>query len=433
MVSIAQFGTFEVDNYGDRLFPVILEKELASRLSGFKLQLYSPLPEHNSDTIKPIIIPGNRSCFSEDRALDAIILGGGDIISFRGNIAPFYQHHWHHRMSPHTACWAIPTIHRPPGVPVIWNAPGVPYEFTKDQAAFIRHLAAQTDYLSVRDEISLSHLRHAGIDQPVAVVPDTALMLPKHFPADELKPFATKIFEVFGCGIGEPILFQIHPAISEKLIPDITRHLHKLKAKLGRPVLLLPIGNCHHDRVILEKLKMSSGGVFQLVEDKLDVLNMAAVIAHAGCFIGTSLHGNVTAFAYQVPHLIYNAASLAKLRGFTQLIQEPDRCFEDYNDMLNRCDLLNKRPSSDLFNKLCGQITNHFDHIATIILKTESSYVKQYDTSLLVDHIQVIHDMQKWKEQLDQIQNSKAWHLACLLKKVMNRLPFVKILLNRDH
>lgn len=429
MLSIAQFGTFEVENYGDRLFPLILEKELALRFPAFKLQLFSPLTEPNSKTIKPIL---NSSSLFSLFSPDAIMIGGGDIISFSNQIAACYQQKWPYKMSPHTACWAVPSIQRPSGIPIIWNAPGVPFKFTHDQAILVRTLAAEVDYLSVRDEISLSHLREAGVKQEIAVVPDTAILLPKYFPAEELKSKAMQILQDFNLAIGEPILFQMHPAISEKLIPTIVSVLRQLKTKLKRPVLLLPIGYCHQDHDILYKVKEASKGEFLLIEENLDPISITSLIAHSSCFIGTSLHGNIAAFAYQIPHVIYNGSSgLAKLKGFAQLIQEEERCISDLQDLLSQSSLLLKKPSSQMIKKLSHQVNLHFDHIEKIILQAHSNYTTHLDPSLLENYIQLIYDIQSYKDQLNQIYHSNAWQLISMLKKTIFQVPFAKFIFNR--
>ena len=40
---IAQIGTFDLENYGDLLFPIILENELRERLKDLELILFSPV------------------------------------------------------------------------------------------------------------------------------------------------------------------------------------------------------------------------------------------------------------------------------------------------------------------------------------------------------------------------------------------------------
>ena len=40
---IAQIGTFDLENYGDLLFPVILENELKKRIQNVEIVLFSPI------------------------------------------------------------------------------------------------------------------------------------------------------------------------------------------------------------------------------------------------------------------------------------------------------------------------------------------------------------------------------------------------------
>lgn len=402
MYSIAQFGTFEVENYGDLLFPIIFEKEISQRLRSFKIQLYSPL---GNDSIKPIIPNKNSSLFSNTPP-HAIVIGGGDIISFSTNIASCYKKGWHSIISPHAACWALPSIQRPAGVPIIWNAPGAPFLFTQEQAEIVRVLANEVDYLSVRDSISLSYLQQAGVEKDIAIIPDTVCNLAQHFPKEEIKLIAKKLFEPLGLEIGEPLVFQMHLAVNEDQLPEIAQTLLQLKEILKRPILLLPIGYCHEDHYILEKLKMISPQNFLLLEEKLDPLNLIAVIAHAGCFIGTSLHGNITAFAYQIPHVIYNAAKLTKLKGFSELINEPQRCITHIQQLHSRYSLLQVPPQFSTLQQICAQIKKHFDCIASLMIKGSTAQQAHHDRELLTQYLYLTHQIEKLREDLQQTSQS---------------------------
>jgi hypothetical protein len=42
-IRVCQWGTFDVANYGDRLFPLIARDQLASRLPNLELVCHAPL------------------------------------------------------------------------------------------------------------------------------------------------------------------------------------------------------------------------------------------------------------------------------------------------------------------------------------------------------------------------------------------------------
>lgn len=430
MNSLALFGTFEVDNYGDRLFPIIFQKEMCSRLPEYTLQLYSPLDSLEGG-VKAILSDGSSHCFSDLKA-DAIIVGGGDIISFAVNFASLYRQYWHHKMSPHVACWAMPAIHCHSHIPLIWNAPGVPTLFTEEQALVVRALCERVDYLSVRDELSKLHLQKAKVGNEIIVVPDTVCDISRHFSADSLESKAQEVFGPLGIKLGEALVFQIHPTINEYQLPQIANMLHRLKQLLNCPILLLPIGHCHDDQVVLSELCKVSKQSFQLPSCRLTLLETVATIAHAGSFIGTSLHGNITAFSYGIPHIIYNAAMLSKLRGFADLIQEPFRHATCPQDILEMYPILKRRPSSSVQKMVSQRIATHFDRIAEVIL--QRSYIadvlvahqtrSRHDKEILEKYLSVLSEIRSLKEYYECIERSKAWKLASYLNTISHKLPF---------
>ena len=392
--TIAQFGTFEVDNFGDLLFPLILEWELALRLPSFQLQLFSPLA--NKSHLHPIF--QNNGTVTPCSA-DAVIIGGGDLISFSLDIAADYKRQWNHLIGPHAACWAIPSIHH--SAPLLWNAPGVPFPFTQEQAPLVRALASKACYLSVRDEYSKRHLQEAGVSEPIAIVPDTAILLPNHWTKESLAPLAQKLLKPFQLEKTPFLAFQMHPGL-ERSIPQIAEVLDHLSQSLQQPIVLLPIGFCHQDHRCLSRLHQEAKGRFHFLHKPLDCKSVAAVIAHAGSFIGTSLHGNITAFAYGVPHLIYHAAKLKKLEGFAKLIQEPNRLMVDLRQMIEAQTLLQTIPSRATYQRLVEQATLHFNTIAHHLSHAPKATMPNVD--FRDSYLSLLHVHQKLDRQIQAYQ-----------------------------
>jgi len=414
LFSLAHVGTFEVENYGDLLFPLILQKELSSRISDITYRTYAPLDGKNT---LPIFSKEYPHHFAKDFPPSAIVIGGGDIISFDPRIASCYCEQWNNKINPHSACWAIPGIFRPSGVPLVWNAPGIPYPFTADQAFFVRSMAEEVDYLTVRDEISLIHLHKTDVQKEITIVPDTCCLLSKHYSSELLKERAQKILDPLKLRLREALVFQAHLHVNEDQISELVYVLKQLKQLLNRPILLLPIGYCHKDDVLLSKIQKKSKDAFIFVENKLDPLSIAAVIAHAGCFLGTSLHGNITAFSYGVPFIIYNAVSLAKLNGFAHLIDEQERHTDNLQDILGKYRLLNASVAQSTLHKMTTRIEAHFDKMSVLIQQKSSFSAEHRNHCLLMQYLEVIHELRHWKCECETMKNSKTWKIASLLKK----------------
>ncbi len=77
---IAIFGTFDVENYGDLLFPILAEAALSTRLGAVKLHKFSYHEKSASDwpyTVTSLTELPELAC-----QLDAILIGGGFLIRF---------------------------------------------------------------------------------------------------------------------------------------------------------------------------------------------------------------------------------------------------------------------------------------------------------------------------------------------------------------
>src|SRR5437868_3713816 len=85
---IGLFGTFDVENYGDLLFPLIAEAELTERLGAVKIHPFSYHAKTPPDwpytvislTELPHMVDG----------LDGVLIGGGFLIRFDKDVAPGY-------------------------------------------------------------------------------------------------------------------------------------------------------------------------------------------------------------------------------------------------------------------------------------------------------------------------------------------------------
>jgi hypothetical protein len=110
-----------------------------------------------------------------------------------------------------------------------------------------------------------------------------------------------------------------------------------LKAKTGRQIALLPIGYCHGDDVFLKQLAKKSGGAFTYV-GIYSVHGIISVIAASSFFIGTSMHGNITAFTFGIPHL-FGPLAVDKAEGFLEVCGlNADFKLKSWSDLGNEYD-----------------------------------------------------------------------------------------------
>ena len=170
-MQIGIFGTFDVENYGDLLFPLIAEAELSQRLGPIKLRIFSY--HRKTPQQWPYAVTSLTELPEMIDSLDGVVIGGGHVLRFDKQIAPNY--------SP-----PIPLIHHPTGywltpilvalqarVPVAWNAPGVHGDIPEWANPLVELAINGSRYVSVRDELSRQALLCFADDMQVHLVPDS--------------------------------------------------------------------------------------------------------------------------------------------------------------------------------------------------------------------------------------------------------------------
>src|SRR6187551_2288638 len=83
------FGTFDVANYGDLLFPLVAEAELSQRLGPMTLRPFSY--HEKSPPSWPYAVSSVTRLPGEVHGLDGVIIGGGHVIRFDKAVAPGYH------------------------------------------------------------------------------------------------------------------------------------------------------------------------------------------------------------------------------------------------------------------------------------------------------------------------------------------------------
>ena len=178
---IAHFGTFDVANYGDLLFPLVLERRLAHL--GAEIVHVSPVGG------AAVLCDGRPSRVSREAfeaQFDAVIVGGGNILHARETSLPAYREDPETARLAYAGLWlGASALAARLEIPLVWNAPGVPAAFGPATSPFVAWAAASCDRLAVRDSGSAHRLRSAGFAGPVSIVPDTALDVAALWPAEQ--------------------------------------------------------------------------------------------------------------------------------------------------------------------------------------------------------------------------------------------------------
>jgi hypothetical protein len=353
-LAIGEFGTFDVENYGDLLYPILFERLFEKRNATAKIRQFSFMGSEslrNSDfNSRPV-----RRLFSSRReSLHTLIIGGGDLLHTDWHRVASHYHstgisqkrqpllsalQWRfkqclNRRLNDTDKFRHQYMNYPAAGPFIidpdrcshlksiaYCSCGVPFPFETDVG---RHVAAalnKSAFIYVRDRQSQHALLQAGVTRAIHVAPDLAVALSDFFdPALERKK-GRRILWRNDVALEHPILcVQSNPQPPDSTA-ELTRQLLACKERTGCEIVLLPLGRCHGDDEYLQALAHASDGEFKYLHLE-SIFDLISVLAACDIFIGTSLHGNITAFSFGIPFL-FGPIPVRKSEGFLDIVNLP--------------------------------------------------------------------------------------------------------------
>ena len=285
-------GTFDVENYGDLLFPMVAEAELCERLGALVLHRFSY--HAKTPPAWPYAVRSLTELPAAIGQLDALLIGGGFLIRFDKRVADGYgppSPEIHHP----TGYWLTPALMAiANGVPVVWNAPGMHRNAIPDWAEpLLELLLGGSAYIAVRDEPSRATLARFVAPERITVMPDTAFGVAGLLPKSEspaLQQLRARI------GLNRPYLIVQPVRWADDGFPPF---LAEQRARFADYELVaLPIGPVlGDDNAFLGEARQE----FLELPFWPDPLLLAELIANASAVIGYSYHLAITALAAGVP------------------------------------------------------------------------------------------------------------------------------------
>ena len=359
-----QIGTFDLENYGDLLYPILWRRLVERKAKGEGVRHYSLLGGHAPQQAGFESYP-LQDLFHAAESVpipNLIMVGGGDLLRTDSHIVAAHYHTTHARrfgslrrsigignsfnylLRKHlprvdhakfyTECFGRrrmkdcslgPFLLDPhafkSGTLISYLSCGVPHDFALAKRREVAQVLDRASFIYVRDEISANRLRGAGVRKEINVAPDLAVILSEQFDYASESRKGRQILSKFGVKEQQPVLcFQSNPYPGFRE-DEICKQLNQYRQKNGFEVALLPLGFCHHDDIFLKGLAAQSRGALKYI-DVSSVFDMISVIAASDVFVGTSLHGNITAFSFGIPHL-FGPLPVSKIDGFLSLVESP--------------------------------------------------------------------------------------------------------------
>jgi lipopolysaccharide transport system ATP-binding protein len=350
-------GTFDVENFGDLLFPLIAQRELAARLGQVETVPFSYSARPASAW--PFEVTSVTELPRLAGSLDAMLLGGGFLVRFDKEVAAGYgppNAEIHHP----TGFWLTPaTICLQHGVPILWNAVGVRYQDLPEWAAPLLALAlSESAYIAVRDEPSREALQPFANPGRIEIVPDTAFGLGRWLPDPPSFDF-NRLRDANGLG-GPYILIQ-----GVRGLDGCMRFLAENAASLaGYRFVAVPIGPVNGDDAA--HLGTELPGLVRLPAWPRPLL-LAELIQEAAAVIGPSYHLTVAALTAGVP--VFTPADLRGgkfpgLADYEGLHPLPTAGVHDAEWFLSR---LGRGAVAPGVADAVTRMTAHWDRIAAVV------------------------------------------------------------------
>ena len=201
-------------------------------------------------------------------------------------------------------------------IKVIINLIGVPYEFNKFETEILCDYLQYVSYISVRDKFSKMKLINAGIPENKIFLSGDGLLL---FNLYYKKESLAKIREELGLNLSDDYLVVQYD--TKYKLNDLAKELNNISDLYNLQIVLLSVNYCHNDEIIMRDLLELSNGKFFLIDKFLQPVEIMSIISGAKFFLGTSLHGNVTALSYGIKCLALDMYSsfISKIDGLYDL------------------------------------------------------------------------------------------------------------------
>ena len=421
---IAVWGTFDVDNYGDHLFPRVAAHELGRRLPGAVVSAFAPY-----GWLHPTGLDGGRAAaplgpWSPARARQLaaahhlVLVGGGELIHLKDPIlAAVYGTTTAEldRMAPSRFFVEGLGPDLEAQCPVVWHGVGVPWTPAGAAAARLRQALAPRPYVTVRDRHSARRLTEAGVDRPVEVVPDSALLIDRIMPAAAL---AARLERLRAAGDyparGTPVLAVQGCDLLRPHVDAVVAELRHWQAGCPVPpaVVVLETGRCRGDAPTADAVEraFAPARVWRLPPDAV-VEDLAAAVAGADVFVGSSLHGAVTALVYRRPFVLLNLIDDAKLDGFGDITGLEHLVVHRAGEVaaaLVRA--VAEPPGPGLLSGLQGRIDRHFDRIADLA-RERAEARREVGPDPALDSYAVLDQLDRLRGELAQLRAGPAAEL----------------------
>jgi hypothetical protein len=332
--TVLMSGMFDMNNYGDLLFPLVAQDRLAS--AGYSLIPVAPTGGQADfpDALPTIDIA---AMMSGDVAAAGVLIGGGYMV--HANSLGFLDHYGDPGLGnwAGVGLWLGATLAGAlRDIPIAWNAPGVPHPFSSRQQKLVGAALRAASYVSVRDEGSRRLLGTDAADADILLVPDPIADLPRLWSKADLAADYRALLARKGIA-PDARLLAIH--IRNRSVAGVdparwSAALRDFADAQGLVPMLVAVGESHDDPAVARRFAQTIGAPCLMLDDPLSLREITAALAHSALYVGASLHGYIAASTYGVPGVLIGRPNYHKFSGFLSHNGRPKDLATDWEDAL---------------------------------------------------------------------------------------------------
>lgn len=396
MEKILIIGAFDRYNYGDLLFPLIIEKQLNTYGNKFQFEFYglvdSDLSKEGGKATKGLRA-FYQACENPNQQATVIVAGGEALgVTWNSLLAalnkPFQQIHKRHvRLSKWVDLnrMAKKILNGKTTLPFVFDKSDFPSvknvilnslggsgvnKMLFDRFEMMRAKLEKVDYLAVRDELTVNNLAENGVK--AQLYPDSAIFMSEFYPTEKLEKMVTpSVLQYIKANEGSYVFFQINKKTTLGKEEIIATELDRLYRENQVEICLCPIGKAlnHDDHIALKQVQKHLTSPFAYF-DADNIWDIMLLIARSKAYIGTSLHGAITAMSYGIPHVGLKVEKLdAYLKTWGAVGNRKAVDFDQIHSQYER--VVDVQPSQYLESrdKQVAEIKKGFDQMVQIILK----------------------------------------------------------------
>ena len=330
---VAHFGTFDVENFGDLLFPLLAQKQLGDTVEITAVSPVGgpPVWQDSYRSLDPITYARLADSF------DAVLIGGGNIVRIHPSSVGAYGKLAGAELAHYADIWLGPSLAAPDGCPIIWLAPGVPERIPTPLSGLVDAAISRAEIVSVRDEASRRNLLGIRSDLNIDVAIDPAWAIDTLWSPSELDVARDDIFSEIGISSTQRIIvFHLNRRYTNGLSNTaIAALLDKIAQSVSARPILLALGPCHGDGEYALPIGAAMTTNPITISNPRSLRTVTAILRAADLYVGSSMHGFITSSAFGIPAICVASKRVNKFAGLQQLLGQDDVVVERWDEAVN--------------------------------------------------------------------------------------------------